>query len=87
MQTVEIGGPYAAQGLGETPSRQKVFVCRPSGHEDEEACAQEILSTLVRRAYRRPVTNEDLEPLLRFYESGGTTVGSRRASAGRWRRS
>ena len=83
MQTVEIGGPYAAQGLGETPSRQKVFVCRPSGHEDEEACAQEILSTLVRRAYRRPVTNEDLEPLLRFYESGrndgGFEEGIRRA--------
>ena len=83
VQTVEIGGPYAAQGLGETPSRQKVFVCRPGSHADEEACAQEILSTLARQAYRRPVTNEDLEPLLRFYETGrnerGFEEGIRRA--------
>ena len=83
VQSVAIGGPYDAKGLGETPSRSKVFECRPVGSDDEAACAKKILSTLSRRAYRRPVAEEDLEPLLSFYKAGqgdaGFDEGIRRA--------
>lgn len=70
-----IGGPYNVAGAGETPSRKKVFVCRPpAGNDvagkDEEGCARKILTTLARRAYRRPVTEADVKPLLAFYASG-----------------
>ena len=52
---VQITGPYDATGPGDTPSRRKVFTCRPERPQDEESCAREILSGLTRRAYRRPV--------------------------------
>ena len=67
---VTVTGPYAPQGAGDTPSRQRLFVCRPDAPSDEEACAQEILSTLMRRAYRRPVSEEDVEGPLAFYREG-----------------
>ena len=70
VASITIGGPYNAQGLEETASRRKVFVCRPNNVEEEEPCAREILSTLARRAYRRPLTDEDLQILLDFYQSG-----------------
>ena len=83
VHTVAIGGPYDAKGLGETPSRRKVFVCRPVNNDDEADCVKKILSTLARRAYRRPVAEEDLEPLLSFYRAGqsdgGFEEGIRRA--------
>jgi hypothetical protein len=66
---VSIGGPYDAQGMGETPSRRSIFVCRPATVQDEEPCAREILSRLARRAYRRPVTDKDIRTLLKFYQS------------------
>ena len=53
---VSIAGPFDATGPGETPSRERVFVCRPASASEEAACAREILSTLARRAWRRPVT-------------------------------
>ncbi len=64
---VIIGGPYDATGVGDTPSRSKIFVCRPTSGRDEEVCARKIVSALARRAYRRPVTEEDLSILLGFY--------------------
>jgi hypothetical protein len=70
VDTVTIGGPFDATGVGDTPSRGKIFVCRPARVEDETACAEEILSALARRAYRRPVTDEDIETLLDFYSLG-----------------
>lgn len=83
VQSVAIGGPYDAKGLGETPSRSKVFACRPAPGDDPEACARKILSTLARRAYRRPVREDDLQPLLSFYRAGqserGFEEGVRRA--------
>ena len=67
-----IAGPYDGTVPDETPSRARIFTCRPTtGHaEDETACAREILETLARRAYRRPVTERDLGVLLPFYEDG-----------------
>ena len=67
---VTVTGPYAPQGATDTPSRGRLFVCRPAGSTDEEPCAREILSTLMRRAFRRPVTAEDVEGPLSFYREG-----------------
>jgi hypothetical protein len=67
-----IGGPYNAKGVAETESRRRVFVCQPRGRggPDEAACARKILASLAHRAYRRPVTDQDVETLLSFYRSG-----------------
>ena len=76
--SVTIGGPYNAKGAGDTPSRRKIFICHPSGNStsmDEAACAKKILSTLARRAYRRPITGKDVQTLLRFYEAGRSESG------------
>ena len=69
---VRLEGPYNATGPGDTPSRRRIFVCQPTGtnNNDEELCATEILASLARRAYRRPVTDSDVETLLRFYRAG-----------------
>jgi len=69
VDSVEIAGPFNAQGRGETPSRRQIFVCRPASPQQEESCATEILATLARRAYRRPVVDSDVETLLTFYRS------------------
>ncbi|MFL6826967.1 MAG: DUF1592 domain-containing protein, partial [Bradyrhizobium sp.] len=66
VYSVSVTGPFQAQGPGETPSRKRLFVCRASG-ADDEGCAKRILATVMRRAYRRPVTDGDLERPLRFY--------------------
>jgi mono/diheme cytochrome c family protein len=66
---VEIVGPFTVGGVSDTPSRQRVFVCRPASDRDEIACATKILSNLARRAYRRPATDQDLEAPLSFYRS------------------
>ena len=70
VESVTITGPYGANGLGDTPSRRKVFVCSPTGTADEEPCARKILTTLARRAYRRPVTEEDVQELLSLHHVG-----------------
>jgi hypothetical protein len=70
VATVAIGGPYTVDGPGETPSRSKILVCRPTSPMDEEPCAGKILRTLARRAYRRPSTQEDIQTLLGFYKAG-----------------
>jgi hypothetical protein len=65
-----IGGPYGAVARGDSASRRKIFVCQPNSPAAEEPCARRILSSLATRAYRRPVTNEDLSTLLEFYRAG-----------------
>ena len=70
VETVAIDGPYNVAGPGDTPSRRKIFVCRPSRGANEERCNRKILSTLARRAYRRPVTEKDVQTLLGFYHAG-----------------
>lgn len=72
---VALVGPHAPQGPGDTPSRQRIFVCRPRGPGDELACARQILATLARRAYRRPVTEEDLALPLALYRQGQSEGG------------
>jgi mono/diheme cytochrome c family protein len=75
VHSVAIGGPFSAKGVGETASRQKIFICRPAGRQDEEPCANKILSTLARRAYRRPIRQDDMAPLLGFYRTAGAKGG------------
>ena len=67
---LEIRGPQSVGGQGDTPSRRRVFVCRPTSANGEAPCARQILSTLARRAFRRPVTETDVRELLASYESG-----------------
>jgi hypothetical protein len=73
LRAVEISGPYEPTGAGDTPSRERIFSCRPArgvAAPAEEACATEILSAVAQRAYRRPVTSDDVAPLLAFYRDG-----------------
>ncbi len=67
---VLVSGPYETKGRGDTPSRNRIFVCRPNQPDAELPCAKQILSTLLRRAYRHPVVDADLEDLLPFYSAG-----------------
>ena len=78
LRSVEIVGPYGPTGPGNTPARERLFVCRPAAASEEGRCARTILSTLARRAYRRPVTDEDLKPLMAFYEDGRAEGGFER---------
>ncbi len=70
ISQVSITGPYAPQGADDTPSRRRIFVCRPTDPREEQACAQKILSTLMRRAYRRSISEADVERPMAFYREG-----------------
>jgi hypothetical protein len=70
VERVEIGGPYNPQGPGDTPSRRRIFVCRPAGNDSSDGCARKTLASLARRAYRRPVGDPDVAKLLEFYRQG-----------------
>ena len=67
---IEILGPFKPAGAIDSPSRRKIFVCHPASASEEQACAKEIVNTLARRAFRRPVTNQDTELLMGFYQQG-----------------
>ncbi|MCY4662033.1 MAG: DUF1592 domain-containing protein [Acidobacteria bacterium] len=86
VERVEVAGPYDATGPGETPSRRRLFSCRPAppseaaeasaaAEASEAHCATEILTRLARRAYRRPATTADVATLMRFYEAGRAERG------------
>lgn len=70
IEYITIGGPYNAKGPGETESRKRIFVCRPSATAAEEQCARTILTGLAHRAYRRPVVVADVDPLMRLFKEG-----------------
>jgi hypothetical protein len=73
--SISVAGPYDVQGPGTTTSRDGIFLCRPDARVDEQACAEKILSSLARRAYRRPVATDDLPPLLALYRQGAQGGG------------
>jgi hypothetical protein len=75
IDTIEISGPYAAAAPDDTPSRRRILVCRPKTAHDAEPCARTILSTLARRAYRRPVSDADVRELMRLYRTGSQEGG------------
>jgi hypothetical protein len=68
LARVDVTGPYKATGPGDTPSRRRIFVCHPSASAEEIPCARQILSNMVRRAYRRAPMDSDIESLLGFYQ-------------------
>jgi hypothetical protein len=72
---VSINGPYDSTGPGDTPSRRRIFIAQPTKAEDEDRCASQILSTLLRQAYRRPVTSADLAKPMEFYRRAKVEAG------------
>ncbi|MCH2344312.1 MAG: DUF1592 domain-containing protein [Pseudomonadales bacterium] len=70
VDSIEIEGPLSVDGPGDTPSRRRIFSCLPANLDEEPACAQQILSSLARRAYRRPVSESDVQGLVEFYNQG-----------------
>ena len=70
VDSIEIEGPLSVDGPGDTPSRRRIFSCLPANLDEEPACAQQILSSLARRAYRRPVSESDIQELVEFYNQG-----------------
>jgi mono/diheme cytochrome c family protein len=81
VRMVTITGPFNATGPGNTPARRRIFTCRPASakasagsrqtsNASEDACARQIITTLARRAFREPVSETDLQPLLAFYKTG-----------------
>jgi len=68
VSAVELEGPFNAQGAGETPSRQRLFTCRPRNAQEEKRCAREIAGSLSRRAFRRPADERDLQTLVGFFD-------------------
>jgi mono/diheme cytochrome c family protein len=76
LRTVSIDGPYNVRGVGEGPSRERLYVCHPTAALDETACAIKILSNLARRAYRRPVTAADIEAPMSFYKRSRESKGN-----------
>jgi hypothetical protein len=69
--SVELRGPYDVTGPGDSPSRQRIFSCT----EPTDTCARQILSTIARRAFRRPVADRDIDPLMNFYRAGAKDGG------------
>ncbi|HZI80523.1 MAG TPA: DUF1592 domain-containing protein [Vicinamibacterales bacterium] len=89
VQSFQVRGPFNANGLSATPSRDRIFVCTPPAGATpavETACAKRIIGTLARRAYRRPATTEDVDELLAYYQDaakdGGFEGGVRSAVTG-----
>lgn len=64
---IDVAGPFSPTGIGDTPSRRRIFICKPANVAAEPGCARRIVAALARRAYRRPVTAADLAPLMRIY--------------------
>ena len=75
---LQIRGPLTVTGMSDSVSRKKIFICRPQGKADEAICARKIVSDFARRAFRRPVTDEDLNPLMAFYKVGYADGGFER---------
>src|SRR5262249_11535283 len=70
LREFEITGPFNVSGVSDTPTRRKVFTCRPLNSAEEKPCATKIVTELARQAYRRPLNDEDMEGLMNFYEQG-----------------
>ena len=68
--SIRIQGPFNSAVPQDSPSRDRVFVCQPANVNQEAGCAEEIIANLATQAYRRPVTDADLAPLLEFYKMG-----------------
>src|SRR5438876_819999 len=70
-----IKGPYRSTGISQTPSREKIFSCRPTVAAEERPCARQIIARLGADAYRRPLTSVEVDRLMPFYETGAGRAG------------
>ncbi len=75
VQNITILGPFDAKGAGDTPARKRIFTCKPATAAEEPTCARTILSALARRAYRGPVSQPEIETLMKFYQQGRQDEG------------
>jgi mono/diheme cytochrome c family protein len=75
LYQVSVTGPFNAKGPGNSASRRRIFIAQPKSAQEEETCARQILSTLLRRAWRRPVNDADLARVLPFYEEARKEAG------------
>jgi len=75
VSNIVISGPFNPTGLGDTPSRRRVFICTPASETEETPCATKILSSLAQRAFRQPPSAEDLDTLMTFYQNGRKNGG------------
>ena len=75
VRSFEIKGPFNPTGLSDTPSRERIFSCHPNDGAEPGLCAEEIISTLATRAYRRPLAEQDLVELLEYYRDGESAGG------------
>jgi hypothetical protein len=73
--SITVAGPFSVRGPGNSPSREKIFICHPAQPADELPCAEKIISNLAHRAYRRPVAGDDLAPILAQYRKGAQSGG------------
>ncbi len=70
IEAVVVKGPFTVEAPGDTPSRARIFICHPTAPAQEEPCARQILSSLVRRAYRQPAAAGDVDRVMQFYRAG-----------------
>ncbi|HEV2703563.1 MAG TPA: DUF1592 domain-containing protein [Steroidobacteraceae bacterium] len=75
LRSFSIKGPLEVTGMSWTPSRRKIFSCTPQSPQDDQPCARQIITTLAREAYRRPVTSTDVDPLMKIYSAGAKDDG------------
>jgi hypothetical protein len=70
VHVFQVKGPVKITGMSESESRRKIFTCKPASAAEERGCAEKIIGRLAREAFRHPVADEDLAPLMAFYEKG-----------------
>ncbi|MFO1503776.1 MAG: DUF1592 domain-containing protein [Steroidobacteraceae bacterium] len=75
VHAFQVKGPVKITGMSDSTARKKVFICRPASGSEEATCARKIITNLATHAFRRPVTDEDIAPLMRFYERGSKVDG------------
>jgi hypothetical protein len=75
LRDVIVHGPFKASGVSATASRKKIFTCRPTSATDETPCARQIVSNLAMSAYRRPVSRQEVDGILKFYDRGAAKAG------------
>src|SRR5204863_6929554 len=75
LRDLVIKGPYRVTGISDTPSREKVFSCRPTLSKEERPCAQQIIARVGAEAYRRPLQQSEIDRLMPFFEEGSKKAG------------
>jgi hypothetical protein len=75
LRDLIVKGPYRITGVSDTPSRRKIFTCRPTGSAEERPCARTIVTRLGGEAYRRPLTAKEIDGILQFYDKGAAKGG------------